>query len=251
MKRLLSAVIAVIAASFFMIGFTQCNPPPKFTCAHPIKKTGYHDGVAFPNQRRVNQNVWTEQGRQTMYICSPGNWRADVTQSGAPETGVKTFPDSERTYTNWTRCSSHTLASFTKMQGYYAHQAPNVGSWNAGWDIFLNGELCHKKVTEVMIWDQWRSISVPTAQLHPVIDGVQYDLYYHQNSTLDYFQFRRRVHTKAASVNLLAVLRYLQSRGFLKPTDAVLFDQAGNEILTTYGRTVPFWTTGFSVSDNK
>lgn len=237
-------VVLIALASF---GFTMpANASDASTsCAHRAVLTGYHDTRNFPPYT-VQQNVWTEKGKQTMSVCSASNWTATVNQKGAPETGVKTYPDSNKSYTDWTHCSSQpAVRSFKTLRSNFSERGPKSGSWNFGYDIFLNGSVCGRPVTEVMVWNQWREISVPAAQLHATIGGVAYDVYHSGH----YIQLRRKHQTASGSVNLLAVLHYLEQRGLTRAADTLQFVQYGVEVLTTHGRNIPFHLAGFSIRD--
>jgi len=244
--------VCLLALASLTLGVTapaqaQAEATNASSCAHRTMITGYHGTHNYPPYT-VQQNVWTEQGKQTIAACSASSWTATVNQKGAPETGVKTYPDSNKSYTDWMHCSSQpAIKSFKSLQSTFAEKAPNAGSWNFAYDIFLNGSLCKQPVTEVMVWNHWRAISVPRAQFHTTIDKVAYDVYHSGH----YIQLRRTHQTASGSVNILAVLHALEQHKLIKETDTLQFVQYGVEVLTTQGRNVPFELRGFSVHDTR
>lgn len=239
--------VVIIALASLNLGVAAHADASSSSCAHRSMLTGYHGTHNYPPYT-VQQNVWTEQGKQTMAACSASDWTATVNQKGAPETGVKTFPDSSKAYTDWVHCKSQpAIRSFTTLRSTFAERAPKAGSWNYAYDIFLNGGVCKQPVTEVMVWNQWRQISVPRAQFHATIDGVAYDVYHSGR----YIQLRRVHQTASGSVNLLAVLHALEQRRLVRATDTLQFVQYGVEVLTTHGRNLPFELRGFAVHDRR
>jgi hypothetical protein len=238
----------LIALASLTVGFTApANAASAKSCAHRTAITGYHGTHRYPPYT-VQQNVWTKQGKQTMSVCSASNWTATVNQKGAPETGVKTYPDSSKAYSDWMHCSSQpAVRSFTTLRSTFAERGPKAASWNFAYDIFLNGGACKGSATEVMVWNQWHQVSVPRAQFHATIDGVAYDVYHSGR----YIQVRRAHQTESGSVNLLAVLRALEQRRLIRSADTLQFVQYGVEVLTTYGRNQPFQLRGFAIQDHR
>lgn len=246
MSRLFGGLLALALASINLVVTTPATASDAAaSCAHRAVLTGYEAAVQYPPYM-VQQDVWTQQGKQTMSVCSEARWTATVNQKGAPETGVKTYPDSGKVYTDWAHCSSQpAVKSFTTLRSTFAERAPRAGSWDFAYDVFLNGGTCNKPVTEVMVWNQWYQVSVPRAQLHATIDGVAYDVYHSGH----YIQVRRVHQVASGVVNLAAVFRYLTQRQLISAADSVQFVQYGVEVLTTQGRNMQFDLTGFSVSD--
>lgn len=242
MRRLCLLVAAALTFGL-VTAASGCTPP--LSCSNPTKLTGTQGTLHFPPYV-VQQDQWTGQGQQTMWVCNERDWKAVANQTGAPSTGVKTYPDSGKTYTDWQYCSSQpVLSSFSKLSSSFAFQGPTAGAWDAGYDVFLNGGVCGKPVTEIMVWNQWRGLSVPAAQSHPTIGGVAYDVYHSGG----YIQVRRHVQATSATTDLLAIFRYLEGQGLVRAADTLQFVQYGAEILTTYGNDLTFRLTGFSVAD--
>lgn len=247
MRKIFVLLALALLAPLFSVATATATSP--LTCANPITIKGKEGGHQFPPYL-VQQDVWSGEGKQVMHACGANNWEADVTQHGKPETGVKTYPDSGKTYTDWSSCKSQpALSSFATQTTTYGEQAPPAdakhASWDAAYDIFINGSVCHKPLTELMIWNQFQGISVPNAQLHPTIDGIAYDVF-HSNG---YIQMRMVNQNASGSVNLLNVYSYLEGQGLLSPSDTLAFVQYGFEVLTTYKVQMPFYLTDFSVTD--
>jgi hypothetical protein len=248
MKFISRALILTVTVSLFAFGFTQCGAP-HFNCDTPQHLAGYHGTIQYNAIDFVEQDVWTEQGSQTMDVCGIDNWRATARQSGAPATGVKTYPSSEHRYTDWSTCASQPrISSFNTLTGSYQHTGPDAGSWDATWDIWLDGSVCGKPSPEVMVLTQWRAVDFPTAQLHPTIAGTAYDLQY--STASHFFQFRQQTQTTSGTVNIKAILNYLVGQGFFTSASTIVAVKYGFEVLTTYNTDQPFWLTDFSVSDS-
>jgi hypothetical protein len=205
---------------------------------------GYEGTLSFPPYT-VQQDVWTRQGRQTMRVCSASHWTATVNEKGAPASGVKTYPDSNRSFTDWRHCSSQPrVSSFSKLSSSYTEKSPAAGSWNATWDVFLDGGVCGKPTTEVMVVNEWHNVDFPTTRLHPKIGGVAYDLTVGNH----FLQFRKKHQSSSSTVNWLPIFSYLRSKRLVSPSATLQFVQAGIEVLTTGGKNLPFSLTHFSVT---
>lgn len=247
MKRIIAIIISIAATlGFSGVAVARAATSPT-SCTSPKKLKG-KEGTLHYGDYLVQQDQWSGEGHQTMLVCSESDWTATVKQHGKPETGVKTYPDSDKTYTNWSDCSSQpALSSFATLTSTYGEVAPvsTRSSWDYAYDIFINGGVCHKPLTELMIWNQWQDISLPNAQLHPTIDGVAYDIYHSGG----YIQMRQVTQTTSGSVNLLPVFSYLESQGLLSAADTLQFIQYGVEVLTTYHQPIDFSVNAFSVTD--
>jgi hypothetical protein len=225
--------------------------PVPLNCPNPVTLSGPEEGVDFPPYR-VNMDFWAQgawkPGAQTMSVCNEHDWIAMVNLTGAPATGVKTYPDSERRYTDYWHCASQPpIGSFTKQVGRYSHAAPAAGSYDYAWDLWLDGAICKKPAIEVMVLTRWRNVDYPTAQLSPTIDHVVYDLNYSRPA--GFFQFRQRTQSNAGTVDLLKVLHWMVRNGFVTLATTQVTTMYGPEVLTTRGRDVPFVLDGFSVDD--
>lgn len=239
-KRL--AVLAAVC-SFFAFGFSECDPPLR--CDNPTVLTGYEDGVAFPGGYRVNVDGWTHTGSYRMSVCSQSDWKSVANV----ETGVKqvrAYNASERTFTNWSTCGSQPrISSLKKLTNTYGFVLPNDGSWDATTDVFTDGAVCGRPLTEIMVLHRWRDVDFPTPQIRNVtIAGVVYNVY-HASGFVQLYQVQQR---SSGTFNLLAVLKWCQSKGFLRADATMTFDREGVEILSTYGHDVTFWLNAFAVS---
>ena len=144
-----------------------------------------------------------------MRVCSASDWTATAMQNGAPASGVKTFPDSGKVYTDWTHCRSQpSLGSFKKLTSTFTEHAPNAASWDFAYDVFLDGAVCGKPRIEVMVFEQWSHVDLPATRLHTTLGGTTYDVYHSGR----YIQLRRRAQTASGSVDLRAVFQYLAPR---------------------------------------
>jgi hypothetical protein len=228
----------------------------------PQKAHGYDGVVQFDSAHFVQQDVWSQKGAQQMVICNASQWEATAIQDGKPESGVKTYPDSELRFTDYSKCDSQPLlGTFKTMRGKYAHVSPNSSSYDFAWDIFINSGACKNgpKLKEIMVWTQWHDVNPPDPLTTTVIDGVHYDVYYKvSNTTGSYIQLRMHEMKKSGEVDFVKVFDYLAGVKLLDlSADNLQFVQYGVEILTTCttpytidckGVNTSFGLTAFGVS---
>lgn len=267
MRRTALVLVMAIVASAAFIGSAQATSP--LTCSSPTHLTGNEGTLHFPGNLTVQQDVWSPRKgtKQTMDVCSPSNWVANVTATGQPEAGVTTYPDSGTTYPD-SCAQTHKLSEFSSITSTYATTPPTAkASWDYAYDIFLGGGICKaselqalrhvratggmrnaanksEPFTEVMMWPKWSDVSVPNAQLHYTIDGVAYDIFHSGG----YIQVRRHDQNTSGSVNLGKILATLVYVGLLGNVH-LIFVQDGYEVLTTFGAQVAFPISDFSVTE--
>lgn len=247
MKRRIGVCLVALGIITSALGGVLAAPAGAVTCANPTTLNGYEGTIQYPGSLFVQQNVWTQQGAQTMHVCGPSEWDAVANQSGEPASGVKTYPDTSATLTDWSTCdSAPTIGALKTMRGTYGNVPPtDLASYDYAWDLFIGGGPCaNDPFVEVMVWTHWNDVDVPTAQLHPTIGKKTYD-FYHAGS---YMQFRQQVQTDRGTTPLKQVLKYLVKQGLVSASGHVLFAQYGPEILTTFGQDVTFGINRFSVS---
>lgn len=236
----------VVTPSDMLIDWIRVKATPASaptSCAHPQTLTNYEGTIQWPGDIQTQQDVWQQVGKQTMRVCGPDNWQAVVTQSGPPASGVKTYPDSQKTYTNWASpCATQPrVDSFTKWRATWAITGPRAGAWDTTADVFLNN-TCGEPLTEVMVLSQYRGFDFPASQ-RVRINGVDY-LWYHSGTLI---QFRQVHQAVSASVNLRALMRWLEGRQLVNRNDTAQFAAGGAEVLTTRGQPERFTLSAFKV----
>lgn len=195
----------------------------------------------------VNNDAWNgSAGPQTLYACSPSSWYAASDQpdlAGA----VETYPDTE--YDVGGRGSTpRAISSFTSVTSTFAEQAPNVGQWDAGYDIWTNNWG-----GEIMIWNQTSAsldgIYPPSDCVQVTIGGIGYcewnDGGYGSEVILE-----RDTQVASGSVDILAALQWLETQGLVKSTDTLTQIEYGIEVSSTAGASQTFAVNGFTVNVN-
>ena len=178
----------------------------------------------------IENDVWgSGAGPQTIWANSGGNFGVFSTQSGG---GIKSYPNSDYQNINTAVNSLGTLTSS------FNASTPGGCAYDQSYDIWLNGSSY-----EVMIWNSW-SGNQPIAasynasgQANPTwsnvsIGGTTYNVYF-GGSTMS---FLRTGQTSSGSVDIAAVLKWINSNAgwYNNPTLAKV--QCGWEILTTSGQ---------------
>ena len=176
----------------------------------------------------IENDVWgSGAGPQTIWANSGSNFGVTSTQSGG---GIKSYPNSDYQNINTAVNSLGTLTSS------FNATTPGGCAYDQAYDIWLNGSGY-----EVMIWNSW-SGNQPIAASYDAngnaiasyqnqsIGGTTYNVYY--RGTV--FSFLRTGQTSSGSVDIAAVLKWINSKGlYNNPTLAKV--QCGWEILTTSG----------------
>ena len=118
---------------------------------------------------------------------------------------------------------------FRSITSTFSEAYPSAGSWDAGYDLWLNNWSI-----EVMIWNQWAGSQaywpgIATQTL--TLDGVPYS-FYKNGAELMFF---RGSQTTSGSVDLLAAFQWLVSKGYVSSSDVPTQLEYGVEIASTSG----------------
>jgi hypothetical protein len=220
-------------------GAKQCTKPI-WTSSEATGTTGLDSNGTW----WVNNDAWSgSHGPQTLQVCSATSWNAVSTQpndAGA----VETYPDTE--YDIGGRDNglpTKTIAQYKSITSTFGEAFPKAGSWDAAYDLWLNNFG-----TEIMIWNQYTGANLYyEGQGTPVtLDGVPYHLI---NSGGGEFVFTRDVMVSSGSVDILAALQALESRGLVKSTAVPTQLEYGVEICSTSGsETFPLTGLTFNLS---
>jgi len=199
----------------------------------------------------VNNNVHnaTESGTQTLYAHSPSSWYvvADHSKAGARPGSIKSYPDTQRNFTD------RPIDSFQEIVAEFDMTNPPVGEWNAAFDIWI-GAIGSKSTAEVMIWTDHRYNGVlppknATEATTVTIDGQPYIAWWRLNGNGGrYIALAMNPMRPAGSVDLLKVFRWLVSQGWLKGTDKVAAIEYGVEIANTAGGPQTFRLNNYTLT---
>jgi hypothetical protein len=183
----------------------------------------------------VYNDVWSSSaGPQTISANSYGNWWVDSNQ---PNTnGVKSYPNSSKTV-------GKTLSSLNHVTSSVNFSVPSSGVWDAAYDIWDNNHAY-----ETMVWMNERGAGplgskVATAS----VGGSTWNVYNGSNGSNKVFSFVRTSGTDSGSVDILAVLKWVEAKGWFGNITLGQV-QFGFEISGTSG-TQTFKVNSYSVSN--
>jgi hypothetical protein len=183
----------------------------------------------------VFNNVWgSGAGPQSIWANSFSNWGvwADHPNTG----GVKSYPNSSRTV-------GRTLSGLRSVQSSFNVSVPGSGAYESAYDIWANNNAF-----EIMLWMNKTGAVGPlgTRQTSASVGGHTWDVFRGSNGSNQVFSFVRQGNTSSGTVDVLAVLRWIQSRGWFG--DVTLGQvQFGFEITSSAGG-LNFVCNSYSVS---
>ena len=191
----------------------------------------------------VHNNMWNGAygfGPETLRACSYRNWYVTSDQTNH-DGAVLTYPNVHKDYDNVP------LRSFDTITSTFAATTPHVGIYNVAYDIWLNG-VADSNSTEVMIWTENRK-QVPSGSrvASVTFGGRAYQVW--KTSDSRYIAFVPTSPMTSGSLDLLAMMRWLTSKGWLASGSTLGQICYGVEIVSTGGRPATFTFTDFSITD--
>ena len=187
-------------------------------------------------------NEWNTSynpGPQTICGNSESDWQA-VSDQRAGNTAVLTAPSVQIPYNN---SNGYPLSDFSSLSSSYAENMHAVAGTDAEamYDIWLNG--LNK---EVMFWvDDHGQTPSGSVVATTTFSGATWDLW---QTGGGYWAFVRKGNASSGTVDLLAGLKYLESRGDLAATDKLWQVNFGWEICSTAGAPETFTVSNYSVN---
>jgi hypothetical protein len=187
-------------------------------------------------------NMWNNSanpGPQTICGNSESDWQA-VSNQRAGNTEVLTAPSVQIPYNN---SNGYPLSNFSSLSSSYAENMHTVAGTDAEamYDIWLNG--LNK---EVMFWvDDHGQTPSGSVVATTTFSGATWDLWQSGNG---YWAFVRRGNASSGTVDLLAGLKFLESRGSLTGSDKLWQVNFGWEICSTAGAPETFTVSNYSVN---
>ncbi|QGG54967.1 GH12 family glycosyl hydrolase domain-containing protein [Paenibacillus sp. B01] len=193
----------------------------------------------------VYNNIWgSGAGTQTIWADSYSKW--GVTANHPNTGGIKSYPNS-------TRPINTQLAALSSLKSSFNVTVPSSGSsFVAAYDIW-SGNNAH----EIMLWmnkqgavgpiaGSWDSNGNPVANFTNVsVGGHTWNVYKGSNGSNDVFSFVRTSNTSSGTVDVLAILNWCKSKGWMG-NEIVNSVQFGYEITSAPNAT--FTTNSYSVS---
>jgi len=148
-------------------------------------------------------DVWgSGAGPQTIWANSPTNWGV---WANHPNTGgVKSYPNISKTV-------GPALSSLHSVSSSFNVSVPGTGAYETAYDIW-----CGNNAFEIMLWMNKTGAVGPlgTRQTSATVGGHTWDVYRGSNGSNQVFSFVRRGNVTSGSVDVLAVLRWVEARGW-------------------------------------
>ncbi len=196
-------------------------------------------GSFSTNGYTLNNDVWgSGAGPQTIWANSSSNWGVWTQQPAT--NGVKSYPHAEFDI-------NRSLSSVNTVTSSFNVSVPGTGVYNTAYDIWLNNFSF-----EVMLWMN-EKVAGPLGSLRQTVTsgGFTWRLYTGSNGSNTVYSFVNTGQTSSGSVDVLAVLRWLQSNGLFGSNTATLGNvQFGWEISSTNNTGTNFVTNSYSVRTN-
>ncbi|MGD0242905.1 MAG: hypothetical protein ABSB59_21590 [Streptosporangiaceae bacterium] len=241
----------------------NCGP---YTYAGITNSNGYNT--------YVSNNCWADPScKQTVSAVDPGNWSVSADEP-AGNGAVMTAPEVQQQFNNWcasaknwsNKVSSNCgtmgdtpISSMSQLTSGYTESTPHnsqtIGQWS--WDMWLSGDSGY--ADEVMVWvdtnNRCNSGSFGT-QLHdPVtIDGQQWTPHRYPNSSEFIWVLNGSggastcAQQSSGSVDLLSLLKWMQSNGYASPSAALSLLDGVWEICSTGGQPETFSLSKYTVT---
>jgi len=217
-------------------GETDC-PKPVFVTSDP--NGGWSDGGYY-----VHNDMWNKDyplGPQTLYACSFHNWYVvsdQVNNAGA----VKTYPNVHKDFPN------PPIKSFHSITSTFAETSPHTGIYDVAYDIWTNG-VATPGCTEFMIWNEnFQQVPVSDKGVTVVLGGRTYGVF--RTPTNGYISFVPDKVFTSGTVDILEILKWSMSKGWLPSNSTLGQIDFGVEIVSTNGKPATFKFTDFSITAN-
>ena len=148
-------------------------------------------------------DVWgSGAGPQTIWANSPTNWGV---WANHPNTGgVKSYPNISKT-------AGPALSSLHSVTSSFNVSVPSTGAYETAYDIW-----CASNAFEIMLWMNRTGAVGPlgTRQTSATVGGHTWDVYSGSNGSNKVFSFVRQGNVSSGSVDILAVLRWIEAKGW-------------------------------------
>jgi hypothetical protein len=231
-RLLLFSVFLLQFAS--MITNAECDSPT-FITSDP--NGGWSDGGYY-----VHNNMWNSDadlGPETLYACSYKDWHVISNQSNDAG-AVKTYPNVHKDY------NKVAISSFNYLTSTFAATSPHVGIYNVAYDIWLNG-VATAGSNEVMIWtENYNQVPAGTKVDTVTMDGRAYNVWKTNGGA--YIAFVPTSMVTSGSIDLLGILKWIISKGWIPSGSTIGQICFGVEIVSTNGTNAKFAFTDFSIN---
>jgi hypothetical protein len=191
----------------------------------------------------VGNNVWAPVSgwQQTLYAASPGNWHV-VANMPDGNTAVVSYPSSSAQYDN------RALSSFSSISSAFSETMNATGATSAwaAYDIWINNGK-----NEVMIQHDFANNGACGAEVNATFGGsagVPVQNWYLCQFGSELVWKLRGANEHSGTVDILAMLRFLQNHGYLPQNSTLASIGYGWEIASTGGQPETFTVSRYSIS---
>ena len=219
-----------------------------FPYPHITNTNGYNTYVA--------NNMWAAGGTgmtQTLTAIDPGSWNV-AAKAPARNTGVLSYPNTQQLFNNWTgsgwngggKLTDTPISKLTHLASTFAEKMnANPGTVaEAAYDVWLSGTSGPK---EIMIWvdNANRGTGGATQIGTGTFGGQKWTLLQYQGGEVIW---SLNANEQSGPVNILAMLRDLQSRGLASSGAAIGQIDFGFEICSTGGGPETFLVSHYTLT---
>jgi hypothetical protein len=183
-------------------------------------------------------------GPESGYACAGPNSTIDfVATSNQPagNTAVLTFPAIQSNFSG-----KQLLSSFKSITSTFAETGPGkVGDYEVAWDLWFNG-----LANEVMVWvDTYKQVPAGKKVASSVtLGGGTWDVWWVSSS--GYLAFVSTATMTSGTVDLLALLKYATTNGWLPASSVVSQLTFGIEVCSTDGKDATWTISNYSLTAN-
>jgi hypothetical protein len=181
-------------------------------------------------------------GVQTVTSYGPGNWSVTSDQK-AGNTGVLSYPDVGQVFTRGDD-TDPPISAFSAITSSFTETMNATAGTDAeaAYDIWVNSG---SKTEEIMIWvDNHGQTPAGDDKGSVVIEGTTYELW-NADGTVSFV----RSNEQSGTVDILAVLHWLQSNGYIGSTADLGQVDFGWEICSTGGVPETFTVSNYTLKD--
>lgn len=225
--------LALATAAGFLIGAGS----PAFVTSDP--NGGWASGGYY-----VHNNLWNraqyDPCTSTLTAWSHDQWQVVTRMNNRTGDGaVKTYPNVHRNYNHVP------IAAFESLTSRFAATAPGVGIYNVAYDLWING-IATPGCTEIMIWTENRN-QVPGGRYAREATFGDHRFKVYRRPAGNYLAFVATTNFNAGTVDLLAMLKWTISQGWLPATSTVSQVCFGIEMVSTDDTDATFRVSAFSI----
>ena len=215
-------------------------------CTNPVFVTSDPNGGWSDGGYYIHNNMWNSasyQCAETLYACSYHNWYVVANMNNNNGDGaVKTYPNVHMDYNNVP------ISSFKTITSTFSETSPHVGIYDVAFSIWTNGVATNGS-TEFMIWtENYNQVPAGSLATTATLGGVTYNVY--KTSNNGYIAFVPTVVFTSGTLDVLEILNWTISKGWLPANSTLGQLDFGVEIVSTNSTNATFKFTDFSITTN-